>query len=221
VKGLTSFLPAPYRVGSIDDHQLVSIAISSMLAPLEGIRFTGSADSIDGLLATGPLPDLVILDLRLGDGSSPLANVHRLHDLGASVLIFTSGESPFLLRLVAQANVLGIIRKSAPEAEFVDGVRRAARGKPVMSTDWATAVDSDPDLDMARLTPQEKRVLEKYASGTAAKSVAYELGISPNTVEEFLKRIRVKYAQVGRHSMTKVDLYQRAIEDGYLPLPGQ
>ncbi len=221
MKSLTLFLPAPYRVGCIDDHQLVSIAIGSMLALHDEIRFVGSAGSIDGLLATGPLPDLVILDLRLGDGTSPLTNVHRLHALGAAVLIFTSGESPFLLRLVARSNVLGIIRKSAPETEFVDAVRRAAQGKTVMSTDWASAVDSDPDLDMANLTPQEKRVLEKYASGTAAKSVAYELGISPNTVEEFLKRIRVKYALVGRHSTTKVDLYQRAIEDGYLPLPGQ
>lgn len=92
MKSLTSFLPAPYRVGCIDDHQLVSIAIGSMLAPLDGIRFVGSAGSINGLLAT---------------------------------------------------------------------------------------------------------------------------------VEEFLKRIWVKYALVGRHSTTKVDLYQRAIDDGYLPLPGQ
>lgn len=221
VKNLKPFRFAPCRVGSVDDHQIVSIAIASMLDRLDGIVFVGSACSIDGLLAAGPVPDLIILDLRLGDGSSPIANVERPHALGASVPIFTSSEHPFLLPLATQANVLGIIRKSAPEAEFIDGVLRTARGEPVMSTDWATAVNSDPDLAAANLSQQKKRVLQKYASGAAAKSVAHELGISPNTVEEFLKRIPLKYAQVGRHSATKVNLYQRALEDGYLPLPGK
>lgn len=115
--------------------------------------------------------------------------------------------------------MLGVIRKSAPADDFTEGLRRAARGEVVVSADWAAAIDSDPELAEAVLSPQEGRVLQRYASGMAAKSVAYDLGISEHTVEDYLKRIRSQYAAVGRWSPTKVDLYKRALEDGYLPFP--
>jgi FixJ family two-component response regulator len=61
--------------------------------------------------------------------------------------------------------------------------------------------------------------LALYASGRGAKSVAFELGITENTVDDHLRRIRREYALLGRDAGTKVDLYQRGIEDGYLPPP--
>ena len=47
--------------------------------------------------------------------------------------------------------------------------------------------------------------------------MALELGISRETVLDHIRRIRAKYAKVERPAPTKVELYQRAIEDGVIP----
>ena len=58
-----------------------------------------------------------------------------------------------------------------------------------------------------------------YASGLGARDVATRLFISENTVNDHLRRIRSVYHQLGRPAATKVELYQRGLEDGYVPVP--
>lgn len=208
-----------YRVAVVDDHDAVGVAISVLIEDLLNLEFVGSANTVSELLEDSVSPDLVVLDLRLGDSSSPVVNVARLHEAGTQVLAYTSAEHPFLLRMAARAGVQGLVRKSAPTSDLIEALLSASRGEVAASMDWAAAIDGDPELAAAHLSPQEKRVLERYASGMAAKSVAYDLGITEHTVEDYLKRIRSQYAVMGRRSPTKVDLYKRALEDGYLPLP--
>ena len=210
----------PRTVGLVDDHELVSVALSSVIAQLPQPHFVGMAATVDDLLAVHPALDLVVLDLRLADGSSPVNNVDRSVAAGSNVLAFTSGENPYLLRLVAKTAVLGVIRKSESLAVLDDALMRAAAGEPVVSTDWAAALDSDPRLTEAALSPQEQKVLSLFANGHKAQAVAYQAGISPGTVDDYVRRVRAKYSRVGRHAHTKVDLYKRAVEDGFLPPPG-
>jgi two-component system nitrate/nitrite response regulator NarL len=51
------------------------------------------------------------------------------------------------------------------------------------------------------------------------KSVARKMTISEETAKQYLGRIREKYANAGRAAATKMELYHRAVEDGYLPPP--
>ena len=89
-----------------------------------------------------------------------------------------------------------------------------------MSVDWAAALDSDPDLIQAGLSRQEQRALSLFANGNKEQSVASQMGIAQGTVDDYIRRVRAKYALVGRRADTKVDLYKRAVEDGFRPLPG-
>jgi len=68
-----------------------------------------------------------------------------------------------------------------------------------------------------RLSPQELHTLQLYAGGMPLKSVARRLAISEGAVKSYVDRIREKYQKVGRAAPTKIELYQRAVEDGYLP----
>ena len=207
------------RVALIDDHEIVSVAVQAAVGELDGLEFVGSAATVDELLADFDHVDVAILDLRLADGSSPVANVERLAASGARTLVFTSGESPYLLRAVAKAPVYGIVRKSAPMRVLVETLRQVAAGEAEMSAEWAAAMDTDPLLPSAKLSAQEQQVLELLASGLKAVSVAYELGIAPTTVDDYVRRIRAKYQRVGRAAHTRIDLYKRAVEDGILPPP--
>ncbi len=207
------------RVAIIDDHEVVSLAVGTLITAQSGLEFSGSASSVTELIASGSRADLVVLDLNLRDGSTPSGNVERLRQWGAQVLAFTSGENPFLMREASRSAALGIVRKSAPVAEIIGSIATAAGGGIVITTEWAAALDSDPELRTAPLTEREREVLALYASGLGARAVALELRISENTVDDHIRRIRTVYRQLGRPANSKVDLYRRGLEDGYLPLP--
>lgn len=209
----------PHRVALVDDHEIIALALREAVAEVPELAFDGVAATVDDLIARFPEAGLVVLDLRLADGSSPIGNVERLVERGAAVIAYTSGENPYLLRLVATTPILGLVRKSDPLAVLVDTLRQASAGTAVMSTEWAAAIDSDPGLDAAALSDQEQQVLRLFATGLKAQSVAAEMGIAVGTVEDYVRRIRGKYARIGRNADTKIDLYKRAIEDGFLPLP--
>lgn len=209
----------PNSVALIDDHEIIALALREAINHIPELGFAGVAATVDELIDSYPDAGLVVLDLRLADGSSPIGNVERLVERGAAVIAYTSGENPYLLRLVATTSILGIVRKSDPVALLVDTLTQAARGRAVMSTEWAAAIDSDPGLDAAALSVQEQQVLRLFATGLKAQSVAVEMKIAVPTVEDYVRRIRTKYARIGRSADTKIDLYKRAIEDGFLPLP--
>lgn len=208
-------------VGMVDDHPSPVWGIERILDRQPDLELVCSASTVDGLLAQGIAIDIVILDLRLDDGTSPGENVARLTEEGIGTVVYTSGEHPDLLRSAARAGTLGVVLKSASEGEIVDAIRTAASGHAVLTTEWAAAIDADPDLAAVDLSPQLQRVLTLYASGETSAGVGAALGVTAETVNEYLKRIRQKYAAAGRPTRTKLDLFKRAVEDGWLPLPGR
>lgn len=210
---------ADKRIGVVEDHESMVLGVRAMLDDHPGLSLTASSDTVAGLLAQDPQLDLVLLDLRLADGSSPTANIDALHAAGHEVLVYTGAENPYLVRLAAKVGVLGIVRKSAPVDRVVEAIAAAADGNPVITTEWAAAVDGDPDLDEVDLSPRQQEVLSLYASGESADRVARLTGLSTETVNDYVGRIRAKYAAAGRPAGTKVDLYRRALEDGLLPIP--
>lgn len=207
------------RIGVVEDHSSVVLGLEVMIARHPGLVVAASAATVPELLAHGPELDLVLLDLRLADGSSPTANVAQLRDAGFAVLVFTGAENPHLVRLAARAGVLGIVRKSAPEEVVVEAIAAAAQGRQVVTTEWAAAIDGDPDLPGVGLSPRQQEVLALYASGEKADRVARLTGLSAYTVNEYVTTIRAKYAAAGRPAQTKVELFKRAVEDGLLPMP--
>lgn len=199
------------KVGIVEDHGLIALGLMGLLrdAGVESVR----AATVDDLLGQAQALALAVLDLRLADGSSVTGNITRLQEAGLPVLILTSGENPALLREAARADVLGIVPKSLPESEILSAVLQALAGSPVPSLEWAAALDADPRLADAGLSPREREILALYASGETAKTVARLTGLTPATVANYISRIRAKYAQAGRQAASRVDLYHRALED--------
>lgn len=209
-----------FSVAIVDDHALVGLAIGPLIDAAADLEFVGAVASVAALRSADLHPDLVVLDISLRDGSTPAENVERLREREAAVLFLTSGEDRFLVREALRTDALGVVRKSAPPRAILSAIQRAARGELLVDTEWAVTVDGDPDVEGAALTARERSVLALYASGIGAKQVATQLGISENTVNDHLKRIKLVYQRLGRPAPTKVELYRRGVEDGYLPVPG-
>lgn len=204
------------RLALVEDHALIARGFAGLIATAPDLELVATVESVAELASITPAPLLVVLDLRLADGSTPAANVAAIHAMGSYVLIHTGAEDRSLVQSAARSGALGLIRKSADPATLLNAIRRAVRGETVFTTDWAAAIDADDQLADAQLSQREQSVLSMYASGESATTVAAALGISRDTVADYVKSIRRKYSHVGRPAASRVDLYRRAVEDGIL-----
>ncbi len=210
---------APRTIALVEDHALIALGFRDLVASASDLRLVGMVASVADLTAITEPIDLVVLDLRLNDGTSPADNVAAVHHRGSQVLIYTGAEDRRLIQQAARSGALGLIRKSAEPEVLLDAIRTAASGREVFGADWAAAIDADTELQDARLSPREQEVLSLYASGETAVSVAQRTGLARETVADYVTRIRKKYAEAGRPAHSRVDLFRRALEDGLLEGP--
>ena len=198
----------------IDDHRVVGL----------GVKAAFEAQCADASISWYPtVPDapwehgqVAVLDLRLADGSAPDENIADINGRGVPVVVYTSGDDPYLVRRAIAGGALSIVRKSAPPEDLVEAVLAAADGATCPTPDWAAALDADEDFVASRLSDLEARILAHYASGERSGSVARALNVSKNTVNTYIARIREKYRESGRPAESRVDLFRRAAEDGLL-----
>lgn len=206
------------RVGIVDDHESVRLGLQA-----------ACRDAGYDVLATGPTvsavleamadadPDVIVLDLSLGDGSSITENVKRVQATGAGVLVHSIADQVASVREALAAGAAGVIPKSAPTTTLIAAIKSVAAGDVLNNLEWASAIDADSEFAKAQLGRRERDVLHLYASGLPLKAVAEQLGVAHSTAREYLDRVRTKYVEVGRPAPTKVDLLRRAVEDGILP----
>lgn len=198
----------------IDDHRVVGL----------GVKAAFEAQCADASISWYPtVPDapwehgqVAVLDLRLADGSAPDENIADINGRGVPVVVYTSGDDPYLVRRAIAGGALSIVRKSAPPEDLVEAVLAAADGATCPTPDWAAALDADEDFVASHLSDLEARILAHYASGERSGSVARALNVSKNTVNTYIARIREKYRESGRPAQSRVDLFRRAAEDGLL-----
>lgn len=204
----------------VDDHELVREGLIAWLAArTASVVVLASVGSVEELRASsGWGADVVLLDLNLRDGTTVENNIAVLTAAGSQVVVVSENEKPAAVRQAVHGGALGYVPKSATAAEMVDAITEVSRGEAYMTQTLALALLEAPSIARPQLSPQELRTLQWYASGMPLKTVAHRLAICEGTVKCYVDRIREKYQKVGREAPTKIDLYQRAVEDGYLPL---
>lgn len=204
-----------------DDHDVVWIGLVGAASVGNGlpVRLRGHATSAAALLeivAREP-PDVVVLDLALGDGSDPGDTVARVVAAGCRVLVYSVLDNPRLIRKALAAGAHGLSRKSEPIQVTIDKLRQVAQGQTLLSAEILAMIDGDADFVRARLSDREREVLVLYVSGLEISQIAQQLYVTDNSAREYLRRIRAKYSEAERPASTKVDLLRRAIEDGIVP----
>jgi DNA-binding NarL/FixJ family response regulator len=215
--GPAGAVPAVIEVAAVDDHPIVLAGITGWVSAGD-IRVIATARTVDALL-TGPGrgAHVVLLDIDLGDGTSVERNVTMLRAAGPAVLVLSASDSPVLVRSAVRAGARGYVLKSEETSEVCAAIKAAAAGRDWISPRLAYILATDDAPDRPSLSPQEARALRLYATGMPMKSVARRMGLSEETVKQYVSRVRDKYARAGRAAPTKLELYYRAVEDGHLP----
>jgi DNA-binding NarL/FixJ family response regulator len=197
---------APIRVAIIDDHPVVREGTAALLAGIEGLVIAGTAGSLDDAepLLDPAAVDVVLLDIRLGS-SSGLSLLGGDRSLPA-IVVLTAYDYPQYAAAAIRLGAAGFVLKTAPVAELVDAIRRAAAG--------GLAFGTRPPARAATFTPRELDVVLRVVDGRTNDEIGGELGITPKTVEAHLRRM---FERLG--IMSRTELATRALREGWLEVP--
>ncbi|MCL4499957.1 MAG: response regulator transcription factor [Chloroflexi bacterium] len=188
----------PLRVILVDDHELVRVGLRTLFNAVPTIDVVAEADSVASALeaidATGP--DLVILDLRLPDGSGIelCQKIRRLYPM-TRVLVLTAFDDEILS--VIQAGASGYILKKVDLRELLHAIEVIGRGEaflcPIMTRKLFDLLRQgerrqtpETDLRLAQLTGQEYRILGLIAEGKTNREIGAVLSLSEHTVKIYV-----------------------------------
>lgn len=208
-------------IAAVDDHPIVLDSVASWVGSDKGdIRVVATEPTVAALLAgPGRHADVVLLDLDLGDGTTVQDNVAAIRAAGPAVLVLSASDRPLAVRVAIRAGARGYVLKNEQAAEVRSAIREVAAGRDWISARLAYIFATDQAPSRPVLSQQETRALQLYATGLPMKSVARRMAIGEETVRQYLRRVRQKYADAGRAAPSKLELYYRAVEDGHLPPP--
>ena len=201
-------------VAIIDDHELVRSGLRHMLVRELDVEVVHEGCDPMVLLVTQPPPDLILLDLDLGERRADPAVAGALQARGSYVLIVSAFATPEAIVPMLEAGVSGFVSKHESQQVLLDAIAVTLRGEQWVSPEVAAIIVSAPERP--RLSPSQERVLVLYASGMTLESVARHLGLSYGTAQTHLKRARAKYAEAGRAMPGRVDVYREVMRDGLI-----
>ena len=200
------------RVVLVDDHDLFRAGVRAQLG--DEIEVVGEAASVaDAVQLIKELdPDVVLLDVHLGDGSGDgvIAQVAPERP-GVKFLALSVSDAPEDVIAVIRAGARGYVTKAISGAELTDAVTRVAGGDAVFSPRLAgfvldafrTGEATAGDAELDQLTGREREVLQLIARGYRYKEIAGRLHLSVKTVEAHVSSVLRKLQLSSRHELTR------------------
>jgi two-component system, NarL family, response regulator DevR len=200
----------PLRVMLVDDHEVVRDGIKALLATSDDVVVCGEAGTVRDAVAEAErlLPDVIVMDVRLSDGSG----IEATRDIRAArpqtqVLMLTSFADDEALFASIMAGAAGYVLKQIKGGDLVSAIRAVGRGQSLLDPAVTKGVLDRlrkgkhlfKDEKLARLSPQEERILGLVAGGRTNKQIGDELRLAEKTVKNYVSSILAKL-EVGRRA---------------------
>ena len=206
----------PLRVLLVDDHEVVRSGVKALLQATDDIVVTAEAGSVREAIdeADRTRPDVVVMDVRLVDGSGIEATREiRAKHPKTSVVMLTSFADDEALFASIMAGASGYVLKQVKGGELVRAIRTVGKGESLLDPAVTSAVLERlrrgkhllKDEKLARLSPQEERILSLVADGKTNKEICEELNLAEKTVKNYVSSI-----------LSKLEVARRAEAAAYL-----
>jgi DNA-binding NarL/FixJ family response regulator len=193
----------PLRILVVDDHEVVRQGLVALLGRRDEFQVVAEAGSMSEALAATRrfVPDLVVMDVRLPDGSGIEAcREIRSEYPEIKVVMLTSypDEEAVLSAIIAGAS--GYLLKQVRGRDLVAALEAVGRGdslldpavtERVLERVRRVASGGERD-DLADLTAQERKILMLVADGKTNKEIASEVFLSDKTVKNYVSSILAK-----------------------------
>jgi DNA-binding NarL/FixJ family response regulator len=206
----------PLRVMLVDDHEIVRDGIRVMLDPEDDIVVTAEAGTVRDAVseADRTRPDVVVMDVRLADGSGIEATreIRAAHP-ETRVLMLTSFADDEALFASIMAGASGYVLKQVKAGDLLRAIRSVGAGESLLDPAMTNAVLDRlrrgkhlmRDEKLARLSPQEERILQAVAEGKTNREIGEELHLAEKTVKNYVSSI-----------LSKLEVARRAEAAAYL-----
>jgi DNA-binding NarL/FixJ family response regulator len=204
--------PLPIQVVLADDHDLVRSGIKALLSTVEGVQVIAEARNGNELLQLleSVKPDVVMTDISMPgmDGITAIAEIHaRFPDV--KVLVLSMYDTVDFVKRAVANGACGYLMKDAPPFELEQALRSVMATGSYFSAAVAQRLlqPSEPTVD-DELTTRQVEILTLIAQGKSAKEIAFELGLSPKTVDvhraRIMERLRLNdIASLTRYAVRK------------------
>jgi two-component system, NarL family, response regulator DevR len=191
----------------LDDHEVVRRGVHDMLAVEEDIEVVGEAGTADEALARIPAarPDVAVLDVRLPDGNGvEVCREVRSRDEHVRCLMLTSYSDDEALFNAIMAGASGYVLKGIRGAELVTAVRDVAAGRSLLDPAATQRVldrlrsggtaggPHRPDEPLARLTDQERRILDLIGEGLTNRAIGEQMHLAEKTIKNYVSGLLAK-----------------------------
>ena len=181
------------RIVLADDHDLVRSGIKALLSMVDGAQVIAEARSGQELitLVESLTPDLVMTDISMPgmDGITAIAHLKKTRP-GVKLLVLSMYDTVDFVKRAVASGASGYLMKDAPPFELEQAVRSVMATGSYFSPAIAQRLlqPSEPTVS-DELTERQIEILTLIAQGRASKEIAYELGLSPKTVDVHRARI--------------------------------
>ncbi len=187
------------RVLLVDDSEIFRRGVRAVLeTPAQPpIQVVGEAGDVAGAVAecVRLKPQVVLLDIRLPDGDGFEACRQILERLPQTrIVMLTAHSNDNLVYDAVISGAHGYLMKEAGTASLIQAIHDVAAGRSILDPQATTRVlrllrsgnasANGPDLSL--LSAQERRVLALVAEGLTNKQAGSQLGLSENTVKNYL-----------------------------------
>ena len=200
----------PIRLVIVDDHEVVRIGLCAVLDLTPGMKVVGQGKRMEDAkkLCVRLNPDLVLLDIRLPDGSGVDAAREILAKCPKTrVLFLTSFADDHTVLEAVLAGAHGYILKDIGSQALIRAIRTVVAGQALIDSrltrqtlQWLKSMSNEPGQSKRPLlSPQEQRLLPLVAKGLTNKEIAQDLRLSEKTIKNYLANIYSKL-NIGRRS---------------------
>ena len=187
------------RVMLVDDHEVVREGLRTLIGRHTGLMVAAEASTMAEAIAGAAKakPDVIIMDVRLPDGSGVEAcRAIREARPETRVIMLTSYADDEALFASIIAGAAGYLLKQTRGQAVIDAITAVAQGRSLLDPEVTGKVlervrrgREDEDPAFASLTDQEHKVLEQLAEGKTNREIGEVLFLSEKTVKNYVSRI--------------------------------
>ena len=194
----------PIRILVVDDHPILREGVAAILEDRSDMTVVGEArDGVEAIVRYRELqPDITLMDLQMpGMGGLEAIKAIRAEQPNARIVVLTTYDGDVQAVRALKAGAMGYLLKSSLRTEMLDAIREVHGGRRYLHRHIADEIALHVVDDA--LSEREVAVLQLVAVGKANKQVAWELGVSEETVKAHLKTIFAKLDVADRtHAVT-------------------
>jgi len=212
------------RIMLVDDHEVVRQGLKALIETDERMVVVGEAGGVQAAIERAGLtrPDVVVMDVRLTDGSGIEATREiRAQHPEIRVIMLTSFADEDALFASIMAGAAGYVLKQVKSNDLVRSIQAVAEGQSLVDPSMTGAVldrlrkgrDLLKDEKLARLSPQEERILTLVAEGKTNKEIGAAVKLAEKTVKNYVSTILQKL-EVARRAEAAAYLARRSTTPG-------